>query len=143
MDMFLYLFTIAPIISVPPVLPFAEKTSPSPAPQRRAPIMIAINGWSCRIGFPFSSHSKNEREAERENTPNMVFIRNLKPNILSAASSKTTLITKYETDTGMAPPVAKNISAQIPLTPPVTISFDMINALNPKPYNKVPNRIIR
>ena len=58
MDMFLYLFTIAPIISVPPVLPFAEKTSPSPAPQRRAPIMIAINGWSCRIGFPFSSHSK-------------------------------------------------------------------------------------
>lgn len=32
-DIFLYLFTIAPTISVPPVLPFAEKTSPRPDPQ--------------------------------------------------------------------------------------------------------------
>ena len=32
----------APIISVPPVLPFAENTNPSPAPHINAPIMIAI-----------------------------------------------------------------------------------------------------
>lgn len=66
MEIFLYLFTIAPTISVPPVLPFAEKTSPRPAPQRNAPIIMDMNGWSCRSGCPFRSHSKNDKEADRE-----------------------------------------------------------------------------
>lgn len=74
-DIFLYLLITAPIISVPPVLPFAENTNPSPAPHINAPIMIAINGWSCSIGCPFSSHSKREREAESEKTPKIVLSR--------------------------------------------------------------------
>ena len=46
METFLYLFTIAPIISVPPVLPSTENISPNPEPQRNAPIIIDIKGWS-------------------------------------------------------------------------------------------------
>lgn len=92
MDMFLYLLIIAPIISVPPVLPFAVKTSPKPAPQRQPPIIIDMKGWSVRIGFPSNNHSKNEREVERENTPNMVFSRNLKPNIFKAIINRAMFI---------------------------------------------------
>ena len=83
-----------PIISVPPVLPFAENTSPSPAPHINAPIMIAINDWSCSIGCPFSSHSKREREAESEKTPKIVFIKNFRPRIFKATTNKATLMTK-------------------------------------------------
>ena len=43
----LYLLTIAAIISVPPVLPFAVKAKPIPLPQKIAPRIQAINGWSC------------------------------------------------------------------------------------------------
>ena len=38
----------------------------SPAPQRNAPIIMDMNGWSCRSGCPFRSHSKNDKEADRE-----------------------------------------------------------------------------
>ena len=92
MDMFLYLLIIAPIISVPPVLPYAVKTSPKPAQQRQPPIIIDMKGWSVRIGFPSNNHSKNEREVERENTPNMVFSRNLKPNIFKAIINRAMFI---------------------------------------------------
>ena len=93
-DIFLYLLTTAPMISVPPVLPLAVNTSPKPAPHRQPPIMIDINGSSANIGFPAKSHSKNERDAEREITPNIVFNKNLNPNIFNATTSNATLIIK-------------------------------------------------
>ena len=142
-EIFLYLLTIAPIISVPPVLPLAENTSPNPEPHRNAPMIIDINGWLCNRGLPANNHSKKDNEADRENTPNMVFTRNLNPSIFKAAINNTILITKYEADTGISPFVAKNIKAQIPLTPPVTISLERMKALKPKPYNRVPTIIIR
>ena len=40
-----YLLMMAAIISVPPVLPFAEKATPIP-PQKDAPMTHAIKGWS-------------------------------------------------------------------------------------------------
>ena len=56
--------------------------------------MIAINGWSCSIGCPFSSHSKREREAESEKTPKIVFIKNFRLRIFKATTNKATLMTK-------------------------------------------------
>ena len=79
-EMFLYLFMTAPMISVPPVLPFPEKTSPNPDPQRNAPMMIDINGSLGKRGCPFKNHSKKDKEADRERTPKIVLMRNLKPN---------------------------------------------------------------
>ena len=43
-DISLYLFTIADIISVPPLLQFAEKATPIPPPQNEAPNTHAIKG---------------------------------------------------------------------------------------------------
>ena len=62
---------------------------------------------------------------------------------LAARSTKRLNRTIQVTDTGINPLEAKKINAQIPLTPPVTISLERIKALNPNPYNRVPNRIIR
>ena len=41
-----YLFMIAAMISVPPVLPLAEKATPIQPPQNDAPMTHAMKGWS-------------------------------------------------------------------------------------------------
>ena len=93
-EMFLYLLITAPMISVPPVLPLAEKTNPKPAPHKKPPMIIDMKGSSCNKGSPWNSHSKNEREADSEKTPKIVLIRNLTPNIFRATIKRATLITK-------------------------------------------------
>lgn|GEM_PF-2736184 len=45
-EIFLYLFTIAAIISVPPVLPLDTNTNPIPEPHRIPPIIADIKGCS-------------------------------------------------------------------------------------------------
>ena len=92
-DMFLYLLIIAPMISVPPVLPLAEKTSPKPEPHRQAPMIIDINGSFLIIGSG-SSISNKDKEADRENTPKIVFNKNFNPNIFKAMASRIMLMTK-------------------------------------------------
>ena len=47
-----YLFMIAAMISVPPVLPLAEKATPIQPPQNDAPMTHAMKGWSWRSPKP-------------------------------------------------------------------------------------------
>ena len=53
-EMSRYLLTMAATMSVPPVLPLNESPSPTPLPQKIAPIILAIKGWSWSrcISFP-------------------------------------------------------------------------------------------
>ena len=92
-DMSLYLLTIAPIISVPPVLPLAEKTKPRPAPHKQPPMMIDINGSSLMIGS-VNNISNSDKEADSENTPKIVFNKNFSPRIFKATANKMILMTK-------------------------------------------------
>ena len=45
-DMSRYLLTTAAMMSVPPVLPLAEKAMPIPPPQKNAPNTHDMKGWS-------------------------------------------------------------------------------------------------
>ena len=93
METSLYLFTIAATISVPPVLPFAEKTNPNPTPQKQPPIMMDMKG-SPWISGSLSKISKTDNEKERESTPKMVFIKNFSPSIFNATDRRATLMIK-------------------------------------------------
>ncbi len=87
-DISLYLFIMAAIISVPPVLPLWVKTIPIPAPQSIPPMMHDING-SPVISGSFIYIPKNERSKVMTMTPNMVRMQNCIPKIrIAAISSK-------------------------------------------------------
>ena len=45
-EMSRYLLMMAATMSVPPVEPLLESPSPTPQPQKAAPITAAMNGWS-------------------------------------------------------------------------------------------------
>ena len=45
-EMSRYLLTMAATMSVPPVDPLLASPSPTPLPQKMAPMMLAMNGWS-------------------------------------------------------------------------------------------------
>ena len=94
MDRFLYLLTMEAMISVPPVLPLAEKTRPKPDPQKEAPIRMAMKGSLGNRSYPCSNHSKKEKEADREITPTIVLIRYFRPKTFNASNSRPALMMK-------------------------------------------------
>ena len=97
-DIFLYLFTIAAIISVPPVEPPAIKQQPNPAPSKIAPIRHAINNSSpTNFGLPKYScvRCTNHSMKESVSTAKMVFMQNFQPNSFTAITRSAILIIRY------------------------------------------------
>ncbi len=59
-DMSRYLLTIAATISVPPVEPLNDSPSPIPEPQKMAPMMLAMKGWSAKRCMLMALELKSE-----------------------------------------------------------------------------------
>ena len=94
-DIFLYLFTIAAMISVPPVEPPAIKQQPNPAPSKIAPIRHAINN-SSPTNFGLLKNScvryTNHSIIVSVSTANIVLIQNFHPNSFTANTKSAILI---------------------------------------------------
>ena len=58
-----YLLTMAATMSVPPVLPLNDRPNPTPLPQKMAPMILAMKGWSCSrcISLPKLVRNDNNR----------------------------------------------------------------------------------
>lgn len=94
MDMFLYLLTTAPMISVPPVLPL---------PRRPIPVRAAHKGADddrhkrlvAQDGLPFQQPlEKGERTREREDTEDRLDQEFQPQDLRATTTSNTTLMTK-------------------------------------------------
>ncbi len=94
-----YLLMIAAMMSVPPVLPLAQKATPIPPPQNDAP-MTHAKGWSLRRGDAGGQLLDNGKEESQGKYSKMVLIQNFNPNSLRASNNKKKLMLKYVYCTG-------------------------------------------
>ena len=135
-----YLLIIAAMISVPPVLPFAENATPIPPPQKDAPSTHAMKGWSL-ISEPFTKCWKIGVANVSTPTANIVFRQNFSPKIFNARRSRLKLIIRYVYCTGK--PVAQYTTEAMPGTAPEGKLFGNKNTVHPMAYIIIPNAINR
>ena len=98
-DISRYLFTIAAMISVPPVLPLADSPSPTPVPQKAAPMTLAMNGWLWSNATPRRFCVASDVRNVRTKMAKIVLMQNLSPKMRRANIIKIALMMKYETST--------------------------------------------
>ena len=138
--MFLNLFIMAAIISVPPVLPLKARLSPTPLPQNTAPKIAVMNDWSDNIFTSLRFSVEKETIVVSVSMANIVFMQKRHPNIQRAKSINIVFIIKYDTCTGI--PVPQNIIEDTPGMPPVVMLLGNKKIVQPIQYSIIPKAIM-